>query len=66
MFGDLITWKDDPLPVANPLLVYAELLTNGDPRELETGKQGRMRQGAHAVRKRPIEANPEILRSTAQ
>ena len=38
MFGDLITWKDDPLPVANPLLVYAELLAKGDPRELEAAE----------------------------
>ena len=38
MFGDLITWKDDPLPVANPLLVYAELLATGDPRELEAAE----------------------------
>jgi len=34
----LITWKDDPLPVANPLLVYAELLATGDPRELEAAE----------------------------
>lgn len=34
-FGDLVVWRKEPLPVAHPLLVYAELLHQGGTRDLE-------------------------------
>jgi hypothetical protein len=34
-FADLVVWRKEPLPVAHPLLVYAELLHQGGPRDLE-------------------------------
>lgn len=38
LFGNEIVWREDPLPLAHPLLIYAELLYKGGPRELEAAQ----------------------------
>ncbi|MGH9426430.1 MAG: type IV toxin-antitoxin system AbiEi family antitoxin, partial [Terriglobia bacterium] len=39
-FGPIVYWKSDgDIPVADPWLIYAELLQESDPRALEAAEQ---------------------------
>lgn len=38
LFGKKVVWREGAIPVANPLLIYAELLHTGRPRELEVAE----------------------------
>lgn len=38
LFSKKVVWREGAIPVANPLLIYAELLHADDPRELEAAE----------------------------